>query len=500
MPNPIAWLVLLSTPIVAIYLAWRYPPQKAAMIGLFGAAMFWPCGTGLNLPILPDLDKEILPALSMLFALLVFAKGRRKLLKTNPFTSYEVAILVAIVGVFGTIVTNGDDLRHGPIVLPAQGFQDLLNNLAAVAFKWFPPFYLGHALFKTSKDLRTLMKFMVFAGLVYSVPIWIELRLSPQLHNWIYGFHQSDFVQTIRYGGYRPKVLMRHGLNVALFMTMTLIAAGAFYRTKTKLSRFWTPKRSFIYLAIVLVLCKSTGAYFHAAVAIPLVLWGPTWLGGGVTFGLATLIIGYPLFRTADLIPVDEMIDWLSENVNEERALSLWFRFYTEGNVLENTRERFLFGWGGYSRYCEFDQETGEMLSILDGYWVIEIGEHGLVGFLAIFGLMLMPVFRAVRALPKIERKRDRHLLMALALMSALYVFDWVPNSSISADLTFMVGALGGLVPGMLREQELRKRAARKERRERAAAAKAARAAARARGEHVDSTPPPPEDQGTSVS
>ena len=30
----------------------------------------------------------------------------------------------------------------------------------------------------------------------------IELRFSPQLHNWVYGYHQHDFVQTIRDGGY----------------------------------------------------------------------------------------------------------------------------------------------------------------------------------------------------------------------------------------------------------------------------------------------------------
>lgn len=38
----------------------------------------------------------------------------------------------------------------------------------------------------------------------YTIPMLIELRLSPQMNVWVYGFFQHDFIQTVRYGGSLP--------------------------------------------------------------------------------------------------------------------------------------------------------------------------------------------------------------------------------------------------------------------------------------------------------
>ncbi|MCB9597472.1 MAG: hypothetical protein H6719_32420 [Sandaracinaceae bacterium] len=75
----------------------------------------------------------------------------------------------------------------------------------------------------------------------------------------------------------------------------------------------------------------------------------------------------------------------MAVNINEERALSLWFRMFTEGQILENTRERIVLV-GGYARFFEYDDVTGDPLSILDGYWTNELGQHGLWGFFSISG------------------------------------------------------------------------------------------------------------------
>ena len=45
----------------------------------------------------------------------------------------------------------------------------------------------------------------------------VEVRLSPQINTWIYGFFQHDFIQMMRYGGFRPIVFLPHGLWVAFF-------------------------------------------------------------------------------------------------------------------------------------------------------------------------------------------------------------------------------------------------------------------------------------------
>jgi hypothetical protein len=463
-PNPLAWLALLLVGPLAFLAFRKWRPQRAALTVVFGGAMFLPCVIRFNFPVIPDFDKEILPSFCALLA--CWLLRRQSLRGARPFRGPEGLVAVAALAVFGTVFTNTDPIVHGPTVLPGETLYDGLVDGIQILATWFPPFYLGRALFRSSKDLHALMRFLVLAGLVYSVFIFIELRMSPQLHNWVYGFHQSDFIQTIRFGGYRPKVFMRHGLNVALFMTMTVASAAALWKAKAPVGRFWTPGRAFLFLVVVLVLCKSTGAYFHAAIVLPVLLFFGMRMHRLAAGSLATLILGYPLFRSLDWIPVDAIVEWMRVNVNEERALSLGFRLFTEEEVLANARERIWFGWGGYGRPFEFDETTGQMISVLDGYWTIELSTHGVVGWLCIFGMMLWPVLVAVWQLPKIESRRDRTLVGALAILSALYVFDWLPNSSISADLTFMVGALAGVVPGILAEQRAEREALRQERAE----------------------------------
>ncbi|MGE0792106.1 MAG: hypothetical protein AB7S26_40915 [Sandaracinaceae bacterium] len=454
-PNIIAWAALALVGPFAFFAFWRWPPLKAAMIVMFGSAMFLPSNIGFKAPILPDLDKEYLPAAFALVACIAFK--RHALAGSRPFRGPEVLVLVAMLGAVFTAMTNTDPLVYGPTRIPGEGAYDALNDAVEVFLKWFPPFYLGRALVRRGDDLEQLIRFLVFCGLVYSLPILFELRMSPQLHNWIYGFHQSEFIQTIRWGGYRPKVFMRHGLNVALFMTICCLAAVALYKAKLPLRKFWTPGRAAIFLFVIVVLCKSTGAYFHLLVLVPLFLFTGPRAQRLVAIGAVLFILAYPLTRAMDWIPIDEMIEWMSVNVDEERARSLWFRFFTEGQILENTRDRLLFGWGGYSRPFEFDPVTGEMLSVVDGYWTIELGTHGLWGFFCIFGLVLTPIVMAFRAIPKIADPHDRRLVAMVALLAALYVFDWLPNSSISADLTFMVGGLAGGISGILREQRRQK-------------------------------------------
>ena len=150
----------------------------------------------------------------------------------------------------------------------------------------------------------------------------------------------------------------------------------------------------------------------------------------------------------------------MREHLGDDRANSMWFRFFTEDQVLDNVRERLVFGWGGYFRPFEYDEVTGEALSIVDGHWLIEIGKHGLVGFFCIFGLVLWPVVTAARKLPLIDDRGDQQLIATLAACMALYVWDWVPNSTLSAGLTFVCGALMGIVPGILDEQKRKRRAA----------------------------------------
>ncbi len=460
--NPLAYLALALVIPTAFLLFWRMPARKAALIVMLGGSLFLPAMVGFDLPLFPDFDKEILPGLGALIACVVL---RRRELKSRPFSGPEALLLFAVLGAFGTVLTNGDVIVHGPVVLPAQSPYDGLADATDILLRWFPPYYLGRALFRTRADLRMLCRYLVLAGLIYTLPILVELRMSPQFHIWVYGFHPGEFAQTERWGGYRPVVFMRHGLNVAAFMTIVMLVALGMWRAKVSLGfrRLLTPGPVFGYLLVILIFCKSTGAYFYALALMPLVYFASTkWqrVGIGLFVGF---ILGWPMIRAADLIPVDALTEIMREHLGDDRANSMWFRFFTEDQVLDNVRERLVFGWGGYFRPFEHDEVTGEALSIVDGHWLLEIGKHGLVGFFCIFGLVLWPVVTAARKLPLIDNRADRQLIATLAACMALYVWDWVPNSTLSAGFTFVCGALMGLVPGLLDEQKRKKRAALKQ-------------------------------------
>ena len=61
---------------------------------------------------------------------------------------------------------------------------------------------------------RTLLISIFIGGLLYVPLCLFEIRMSPQLHKLVYGFHQHIFAQTFRFEGWRPTVFLQHGLAV----------------------------------------------------------------------------------------------------------------------------------------------------------------------------------------------------------------------------------------------------------------------------------------------
>lgn len=158
---------------------------------------------------------------------------------------------------------------------------------------------------------------------------------------------------------------------------------------------------------------------------------------------LGALVITYPQLRMADLIPTDDLVAWIQENVSEQRAGSLNFRFVNELILAERANERMWFGWGLYCRPCVRDPETGRRSSVADGEWVITYGSRGLLGFLAFFGALVLPLFTTWWKLGMVPDPDDRKLLAGLSLIVALNLVDLIPNSLFAPALTLsIVGAL----------------------------------------------------------
>jgi hypothetical protein len=299
------------------------------------------------------------------------------------------------------------------------------------------------------------MRALVIAGLVYSLPILFETRFSPQLNSWIYGYFPSDFLQQMRDGGFRPMVFMGHGLAVAFFAMTTVVAAAACWRTQVNVGRL-SPAGVTAFLGMILLLCKSGAALVYGVTLMPVVRWTTPRLQLRIALALVTIALLYPALRIADLVPTKYMVD-LAESISAERASSLGFRFDQEQLLLTHASERFLFGWGRFGRSRVYDAESGRDISFTDGRWIITLGQFGLFGFIAEFGLLALPVFRAASALRFTESSRDGVLLGALALILAINVVDLLPNSGLLPWTWLLAGALLGRAETLHAVAHLRK-------------------------------------------
>jgi len=306
------------------------------------------------------------------------------------------------------------------------------------------PFLLGRALVRDGRGLERLLVAWAQAGLLYSLLCLVEMRLSPQLHYWLYGYYPFFFDQSFRWGGFRPVVFMSEGLATAIFMASTLIAAATLARAGIPVLGYSARPVS-AYLGVVLLACKSLASIVIGGASTASLVLQPRAVAriALVVCLLATL---YPALRLADLVPTQRIVE-LAETMSDPiRARSLGGRLESEGKMLDKARERFVFGWGTNARNWVFDPMTGETMVQPDGYWILRLGSRGLVGFGASFGLCLVPVVLAWARLGRVAGRRDQILLVGLMLIIAIRMVDWIPNGRWTSLPVFLAGALHGSV------------------------------------------------------
>jgi len=450
-PGEFAIAVWLLLPPIFFYLL---RPHVAALVTLLSATMFLPELVTFNLPVLPPMGKDEL-ASTVCMACCAAAAGSR-LVRARPFAGPELLMLILAFSTMVTTLLNRDVIRYGNFAEPGV---EVTAVVAAVLFDWMTwgfPFLVGRALFTGSRELRDLFIVLVFAGIVYSLLMVLELRLSPQLHRWVYGYHQHSFAQQLRGDGVvRPMVFMRHGLNVVMFAVIFVSAAWVLFKTRVKIPRLdFVPKIAIAtFLLLVLLLCRSSGATLYILALVGLIVFAPIRLQVVAAVGIAAVALLYPAIRSAQLLPVDDLLELAEEQFGEERAQSMGGRLKTEEQMMGRVQERLWFGWASVGRPMFRDEVTGELQTTYDGVWLIEILKGGLIGFACVFGLLLLPVFQTALRIGALRASDGRIMVAGLSLMVAIRVFDLIPNSTSEPYLTLLSGALAGTLPGMLREQ-----------------------------------------------
>lgn len=437
----IAQLVFWSWPVVSVMLYRKFSLPVAVLAILLGGYLFLPQRISLDLPLLPEVNRHTMPALTAL-AIVWMAISKDRLsfpvlpgwLPRSPVILGLMAMFT--VGVFLSIRTNGDALVYGDRVIEGMKLYDAFSILLDFAML-LVPVCLARRLFATAENQKILLLGIVVAALIYTPLVLYEVRMSPQLHMQVYGFFPHSFLQHMRGDGFRPIVFLNHGLALSLFLCASVLAAATLLRSAPEGKRLiWLC--AIVLLFVTLVLSKSLGPLMIACMLLPVALFFKPRLQLLVAVCIAGMVLTYPVLRAAHLIPINQVTAF-AESISPDRARSFVTRLENEEAMLAKAQERPLFGWGGWGRNRVFD-EKGRNLGLTDGTWIIELGTGGWFRYIPFFGLLCWPIIGLLFA----RRDKVDLVSVSLALILCAKLIDLIPNSGVQVIFLLAVGALLG--------------------------------------------------------
>src|SRR5688572_19143621 len=219
----------------AYLLAWLFLPQAGIPFSGF-----------------PDLDKISATGLGAILGVILFDAGR---LLRYRVSWVDLPIIIWCLSSLPSSLSN--EMPPGA----TSALYDGLSGVVKDIFLWGIPYLVGRLYFTDLQSLRELAIGLFIGGLLYLPLCAYELKMSPHLHQMIYGFHPSSFLMTIRFGGYRPMVFMQHGLMVGMWMTSATLVGFWLWRTGSLKRLFHIPMAALVAgMFIITVMCKSTGA------------------------------------------------------------------------------------------------------------------------------------------------------------------------------------------------------------------------------------------------
>lgn len=435
----VAYAALFGWPLVAMVFFKTLRFQTALISTFIFGYLFLPTLVEYDLPVLPTLNKQSIPAICALLGALLIgsnaASGGSRFVPNGA--ALRILLVTLAAGAFLTVLTNSDAIIAGPLFLPGLRTYDALSAILTTLTALIP-FFIA-CKFMGNRDFQeTFLKILVGSAVAYSFLALYEVRMSPQLNNMIYGFFPHSFIQHIRGDGFRPLVFLNHGLMLSLYLSFAIVAAATLLR-KAPPENKNNYLLCIVWLFFTLVLSKSIGALLLTIVFLPLALFGSVKHHLMVAAAVATLAISYPILRASSVIPTDQITNYV-QKYSPQRAQSLDVRFSNEDILLAKANQRPAFGWGGWGRSRVYN-EWGKDISVTDGRWVILMGTSGWTGYLAEFGLLCLPLLLMLK-----NRRRYEFdgYTSALALILAINLIDMLPNASLSPLTWLISGALWG--------------------------------------------------------
>ncbi|WP_116599846.1 O-antigen ligase family protein [Primorskyibacter marinus] len=426
-------------PLCAFFVGRKLPFQQALIWGVLVPYLFLPEAFAIKLPALPDLDKTVAISIGVL---IIFAINRSSLKSAPAETEAPLLRLLLRVGIimmfsapFLTVLNNQEPLQFGPTSLPGLQIKDGVSQTLS-ALLAFVPYYFARRYLASPETHRKILVAFVIMGLIYSVLMLVEMRLSPQLHRWIYGFHQHSFLQHIR-DGYRPMMFLYHGLFVGFFVCVCVIAALGLWKAgqgvKWLIAAIW--------LTLILFMSNNLGATAICVLVVVVYLGTGRWIQILFAMCIGFMVFLFPIFRGTGLVPV-EQISAAAAAVSEERSRSLNYRLRNEDISLARALEKPVTGWGQWGRNHVYN-ERGEMITIQEGVWIQAITENGWYGYLGLFSVLTLPAMFVIGVWRRKEIPPETFALMAITTGNLIYM---IPTTCLTPAGWVMFGALAGFM------------------------------------------------------
>lgn len=404
------------------------PTRRALLTSVVGGMIVLPA-FALDVPLLPGrFDRTtavILPCL--LGILLTDAKAFSRL----RIVGSDWAMLGMMLAPMGASLSNG------------LGFYDGLSGIYRHSLIFLFPYLMGRLYFRDSAGVKALLTAIAIAGILLAPLALFEIRMSPQLHSFVYGRSAVRFMMFARFSGFRPIAFFPS----PLMLTFTLSAAT--------LATFWLSRCfrgshlygiRYSYLAILLVvttiLGKTLGAITLMFVGAGLLLFTSKTGRRGLVLAFVGFVLLYPALRVTQVLKAEPIIAFVEPIFPESNVSTLSYRLTQEDLYSQHTMERPLFGWGGWGR-----NRTRETRAI-DGLWIILFSSQGYFAMVSYMAMFAIPIFRGLRAGGR--RRLDDPTVgpaAALSMVSFILWVDCLANAFIGPIFMMGLGCLACFKP-----------------------------------------------------
>lgn len=420
---------VLWLPVVLMMFA-LFPARRAVLISVIGGWLFLPTAI-YEVRGLPNIDKAAVAMIPVLLGATLF--DSRRLLQFRP-RWFDLPMCIFCMASTITSLRNG------------LGMYDGMSWFLSTTIPWGISYLLGRLYFSDLKGIQELAVGLVLGGLVYVPFCWVEIRMSPQLHRWIYGYHQHTFGQTIRFGGYRPMVFLQHGLMVGLWMGSATLMAFWLWRARAVRAIAGIPiSACAIVLLVTLIAIKSTGAILLFGAGIAVIFVPGHWRASWLIIALCLLSVSYMGLRASGIWEAEQLVSVASTLINEDRARSLEGRVREEIQLSEKARTRPVVGWG-LQRRSRITNEAGKDISTTDSMWIVVFGTRGLVGLLTLTMCYTLPTLLLPKRLPSnLWRAPSMIPAWALGVIVSLWLVDCLFNYLFIPIYMCAAGGLMGL-------------------------------------------------------